>query len=257
MLMDVCRNLLTEGRKTALGLLRSVCHAEAVVAVGQPSSPFLREVQKCLKAEAAVKKRAELQAALAARKAERTKAQTEGEGAESEEEEAEEEVVEEEMEVDTSVRFFPQAVPDVLDATVSGNFTSFTLPEESEGLSVSYAWQPATEAQGYLRDFIVQKKQTELVANFTPSASVKEANDAWLSKKLQWRTKQKEWIKTLAEMERNDKERALAKKRAEEKAEHEKKEAEDNAVVDELLNESEGEGDEKKEGEELAAEPEP
>merc|ERR1719221_2056936 len=127
---------------------------------------------------------------------------------------------------------------DILAATLSTAFTSFTLPEKEEGFDdVKYDWYTKTKSGTYLKNWVLNLKLTLRVEDLQPGEWFTKQWSSWQQQLQQWHAK-----KTEFELAKKNEREAKRRKILEEKAAAEKK--------DEEKKEGEAKEGEAKEGEE-------
>merc|ERR1712187_212326 len=74
-----------------------------------------------------------------------------------------------------SISFKKADVPDIDSKEFSKIFSTFTIPEKSEGFDeIRYVWQKAPACEEYLKKWIVERKLTERVEDLQPGQWFKE-----------------------------------------------------------------------------------
>mmetsp|Transcript_73122 Transcript_73122/g.169568 ORF Transcript_73122/g.169568 Transcript_73122/m.169568 type:complete len:858 (-) Transcript_73122:151-2724(-) len=212
---EVKGNLLSDFRKVLVERFANF-HKTAYVMMGDPSEEFKEGVQALLlqdkRAKAELEIRRKKQEAERKRliDAKRQKAKAKGEDGEKEEAADDEKMGEAEEELkaveltaeDRKVVFRKKALPDILPADLAKAFTRFSLPKEEEGFDkISFEWQPAEAATGYLREWVLKRKATQRVEDIQPSKWFKENLVEWHKLLLEWKKKQTEWKKVIDQLQ--------------------------------------------------------
>merc|ERR1712087_471411 len=115
------------------------------------------------------------------------------------EETLEEEIIKAEAAVELSEReksiFFKKGeAPDLHSRDFSRLFSTFTIPDKSEGFDeIRYVWQKAPACEEYLKKWIVERKLTERVEDLQPGQWFKEQWAEWTTVLAEWRRRQTEW----------------------------------------------------------------
>ncbi|CAK0905733.1 unnamed protein product [Prorocentrum cordatum] len=132
---------------------------------------------------------------------------------------------------------------DILAATLSSAFTTFTLPEKEEGFDdVKYEWYSKTKSAAYLKNWVLNLKLTLRVEDLQPGEWFTKQWSSWQQQLQQWHAK-----KTEFELAKKNEREAKRRKILEEKAAAEKKEEE---KKDAEMKDAEAKEGEAKEGEE-------
>lgn len=125
-----------------------------------------------------------------------------------------------------AVKFFKHPQNDIADHAFGLSFTKFSLPEDGEFDSVKYSWAKEKEAAAYLKDWILQRKQTTRVEDITPSAWFKQKQGAWKAESDNFKKKVEAYKQEVAKKEQAKRAKAAAKALAEKKAKAEAEKAE-------------------------------
>eukprot|EP00442_Polarella_glacialis_P001634 CAMPEP_0115120122 /NCGR_PEP_ID=MMETSP0227-20121206/45498_1 /TAXON_ID=89957 /ORGANISM="Polarella glacialis, Strain CCMP 1383" /LENGTH=934 /DNA_ID=CAMNT_0002521721 /DNA_START=70 /DNA_END=2874 /DNA_ORIENTATION=+ len=90
-------------------------------------------------------------------------------------------------------------VPDMLPATLSACFATFTIPEKSEGFEeVNYSWSKAGKADTYMKEWQLAMKLSTPVQDLKPSEWFTKHSSSWQTQLQKWQNKLLSWKASVA-----------------------------------------------------------
>jgi len=121
-----------------------------------------------------------------------------------------------------SVWFISKRVPDMMQATLSSSFGSFSLPQKDDGFDeIRYEWQKGPKCEEYMKKWILNRKLTTPMQELKPSMEFNKRLNDFKKVFVTWTSRQK----TFKAMASKPKTLQSAVKKAEPSAEKAEKEA--------------------------------